>query len=120
MNIKRTKTVHVAWTNTDLTEGKGYSYPLYVCESPETATRLGKGKSVQGSNCTVTPEVAVMLEGKYYWLIPGYVHPESKEDTQARKIREAEETKKEARIAAIERAKALGLSEEDVNILMEK
>jgi hypothetical protein len=31
--IKDTMTVYIAWTNSDLTEGKGTEYPLAICES---------------------------------------------------------------------------------------
>ncbi len=103
-----TKPVWVAWTNTNLTDGYGESYPLCVGESPEVCERLGIKGGVQGSRCHVTKESAVKVNGK--WLIPGRIILEEKVDTTKRKIREAKEK-------AIEEAKALGLSEEQIKAI---
>lgn len=102
------KTVWVAWTNTDLTEGRGHSYPLAVCESPETARRLGKSQGVQGSNCPVREAEAFLIDGK--WVGPFKLHPEAEVDTILRKDREAKE-------AVLKKAKSLGLSEADIELL---
>lgn len=48
-----TKTYYSVYTNSDLTEGRGYHIPLALCESESTAVRLGKKKYVQGSDCPV-------------------------------------------------------------------
>ena len=40
IEIQESKTVFIAWTNTDLTEGRGVQIPLAVCESQTTAKRL--------------------------------------------------------------------------------
>lgn len=47
VEIKETKDVWLTVTNSDLTEGRGRPVILYVCDSPVTAIRLGKKKSVQ-------------------------------------------------------------------------
>lgn len=106
--IQDTKKVWVAWTNTDLTEGRGYLIPLHVCESYETAERLGKRGSVQGSNCGITEELAVKING--HWHAPTVIKSESKEDKDRRKMREDKD-------AAIARAKAAGLSDSDIAAL---
>ena len=104
--VEKTKPIWVAWTNTDLTEGRGWNIPLHIAESPETAARLGRKGSVMGSDCHVTQEIAVQIGGK--WLAPaGRIHTETKEDTAAR-------LKREAREAAIGKAKASGLSDDDI------
>lgn len=63
--IQERQSVWVAWTNSDLTEGRGHCVPMYVCENKATADRLGKGKYVQGTDCPVTEEVAVWIERGY-------------------------------------------------------
>lgn len=108
MEIQETKPVYVAWTNTDLTEGRGLEYPLCVAESMETAQRHGYKKSVQGGNCRVSEETAVKVKG--IWLIPGRILPESQEDLKKRINREEKE-------AVLAKVKSLGLSESEVAVL---
>lgn len=108
MEIEQTKQVWVAWTNTDLTEGRGARFPLFVAESREAAVRLGRGKSVQGSNCSVTEGIAVKIDGQ--WLVPGRVEGESGQDKKDRLRREAKE-------AALEKARAAGLTDLDLAAL---
>ena len=109
VEIQETKTVYVAWTNSDLTEGRGRSIPYCVAETQETAERLGRKKSVQGSDCHVSPTTAVKVN--HTWLIPGIIETETAEDTKRRKRREAGE-------AAAIKAKAAGLSDEDIAALV--
>lgn len=109
IEIQDTKIVYVAWTNTDLTEGRGSSIPLFVTEIPETAYRLGAGKSVMGSPCPVTSEIAIKVKNR--WLIPGQIICSSRED-------ESLKAKRELREAAIDKAKAAGLSDEDIKVLV--
>ncbi len=110
MEIQEIKKVWVAWTNTDCTEGRGRQYPLCVAESLETAKRLGKGGSVQGTDCHTTEGIAVKINGQ--WLVPGHITSESEEDKQLRWRRETRE-------AAVEKAKAAGLSDKDIRSLIE-
>lgn len=109
MEIQDSKTVWVAWTNTDLNEGRGYRVPLIVAESRETATRLGRKGSVQGCDCEVTEVMAVKVNNQ--WLVPGRIAIESDDDRNAR-------MKREAREAAMARAKEAGLSDEDIAALV--
>ncbi len=104
------KDVWVAWTNSDLTEGRGHIKVLAVCEMQATAKRLGAGKSVQGTDCNVTCETAVMLSGIWpcgEWRYPATVIPPTKED-------EARQKKEDARDAALSKAIDLGLSAQDI------
>lgn len=55
MSISNKKTVWVAYTNTDCTEGRGYDIPIAVCELEVTARRLARGRHVQGSDGPVRP-----------------------------------------------------------------
>lgn len=107
--IQDFKPVWVAWTNTDLTEGRGFSVPYAVAESYEAAVRLGRKGSVMGSDCDVSQCLAVKVN--HSWLVPGRIMPENEEDKKLRKAREAKE-------AALEKAKAAGLSEDDIAALI--
>jgi hypothetical protein len=111
MEIQDTKQVWVAWTNTDCTEGRGWIIPKAVCEKKATALRLGKKGSVQGSDCDVE-EVTVVKVGNR-WMVPGNIIAPSKEDLSMQKRIDEKD-------AAIERAKAAGLSDEDLKIIVGK
>lgn len=114
-----TKRVYVVWTNTDLTEGRGFEIPLAVCETEATAIRLGKGKYVQGCDCRVTEFDSVRHGG--YWLAPVNIIQPSKEDTAKQAVITEKRRITAARDAAIEKAKELGLSDSDIAALrMEK
>ena len=107
--IEKEKKVYIPWTNTDLTEGKGYAVPICVCELEPTAERIGKGKSVMGSDAHVTEENAYYIDGKWYAPVQ-IVFPkdEDKEIDEKRKRRQE----------AIEKAKAAGLTEDDIKALV--
>lgn len=114
--VESTMTAYVAWTNTDLTEGKGRGVPLAICKTEATARRLGRKQNVQGCDCEVTPILLYRLPTgnswpPIHWYGPIYLRYPSKED-------EAEQARLDKRAAAIERAKAAGLSEHDLAILM--
>lgn len=106
--IQSRRTVYVAWTNTDLTEGRGYSFPLCVAESKETAERLGRGKYVMGGDCPITQETAYLIDGKL--VGPFRLIFESAGDKVLRQQREAHE-------AALEKARIAGLTDEDIKAL---
>lgn len=109
LTIEETKRVWVAWTNTDLTEGKGCPVVKAVAETPETARRLGHKGSVMGSDCYVSEEIAV--KARNMWLVPGRIVPETDEDKALRLQREARES-------AAAKARAAGLSDEDIAALI--
>ncbi len=104
------KKVWVAWTNSDLTEGRGHRKVLAVCEMEVTAKRLGTGKSVQGTDCTITCETAVTLSGVWpsgEWRYPATVIKPTKEDA-------ARQKKEDARDEALSKAIDLGMSAQDI------
>lgn len=107
--------VFIAWTNTDLTEGRGWEYPLAICELEATANRLGKGNYVQGSDCRVTEFTAVYHGG--YWCAPYRLVAATDEDHRKEAQIADARRRKAARDAAIEKAKQLGLSEDDIAAL---
>lgn len=114
LKIHEQKPVFVAWCNTDLNEGRGTQYPLHVCETPETAHRLGKGQYVQGTDCPVTEVVAVRVrlpgEAPGPWLAPSKINSESREDFRARERREKYES-------ALQRALDAGADPDDIEII---
>lgn len=105
--IKETKQVFVAWTNTDLTEGKGQQVPLVVCELESTAKRMGVRQNVQGCDCDVMADFAFRLEGCYGWYIPGRITAPTAGDISAQKLMDSKRV-------VIEKMRAAGISEEEI------
>jgi hypothetical protein len=108
--ITDAKTVFVAWTNSDLTEGRGYRVPLIVAQTYSTALREGRRGSVMGSDCNVSEEIAVRLAGSGTWFVPGIIHYPTQVDI------EAEKRRNEA-LEAVRKAKAAGLTDKDIETL---
>lgn len=104
-----TKEVWIAWTNTDLTEGKGSAAILAICELEATAHRLGKGKSVQGTNCHVAKGDVLCKRGVWYapWAV---IHRATESDKLA-------QDELDARRAAIAKAKGLGMTREELQAM---
>ncbi len=109
LKITETRTVWVAYTNTDCTEGRGYQVPLAVCESEATARRIGKGRFVMGADCPVETATAVRVD-RGPWLVPGFIQPASEKDKAAQAVIDSQRS-------IVERAKALGLTEEEIKSL---
>ena len=109
-----TKTVWVAYTNTDCTEGRGKDVPIAVCAAEATALRLARKKYVQGSDGPVRPMELLQLDGK--WYVPSaaisVVDP-TREDMAA-------QTAIDARRNAVAKAKAAGLTDADLLALRER
>ena len=106
--VLRTRQVWVAWTNTDLTEGRGNQQPLVVCESQTTAIRLGAKKYIMGTDCPVDLQTAILIKGK--WLVPGVVELPSPADVQ-------QDAKRAEKDAARQRVKDAGVSDADLKTL---
>ena len=113
------KTVWLVWSQTDLTEGKGFRFVKHVCETEATANRLAYKKYVQGSNCPVEKSMAYRLnvgEEKGLmtsWYALSKIERPTKDDlARQKKINELE--------AAVAKAKAAGLTEEDIRALRTK
>jgi len=107
-DIQGEKKVFIAWTNTNLTDGYGHEYPLAVSESEATVTRLGRKGGVQGSQCRVTASLGYKINNVWYY--PGSLKTPTKEDL-------ALDEKRLIRRQAEERARDMGLSEDDISIL---
>jgi hypothetical protein len=105
------ETLWAVSTNSDLTEGRGRQYTAHFCKLRATAIRLAKGQYVQGGNCPVSPVEVLVLDGKR--VLPmsliNVIYP-TKDD-------EVEEMRIAARVAALEKAKAAGLTDDDIKLL---
>ena len=107
------KPIWVAYTNSDCTEGRGYDVPLAVCEIEATARRLGKGKWVQGLDAPIRHLEMRKIDGE--WYVPSCavrIHAPTKDDAKA-------EDAAKRRKAAIDRAKACGLTDDEIRELRE-
>ena len=114
----KTRTIYVAYTNTDRTEGRGQNIPYAFCEAEVTARRLAKGCYVQGSDGPVKPVDLIMVDGKWYAptnLIQ--ILGLSKEDREEQRRLEVERSAKAKVEEAIQKAKAAGLTDEDIEAL---
>lgn len=105
------RTVWVAYTNTDCTEGRGHDVPIAVCATESTAARLAHRRYVQGSNGPVRTAELVKIDGK--WYAPSaainIVEPSSEDLIAQAAI--------DAKRAALAKAKAAGLTDADLAAL---
>ena len=101
----------VAYTNTDCTEGRGRDVAIATCEIEATAVRLARGRYVQGSDGPVRP-IELLFERGQWWVpcsLLNVIAPTS-DDLATQK---ALDNKK----AAITKAKAAGLTDDDLKAL---
>jgi len=106
-----TRTVFVAYTNTDCTEGRGHDVPIAVCEMEITAMRLARHQYVQGSDGPVRKMDLVRIDGK--WFAPGAainILPPTPGDIAAQELLDGKR-------AIIQKAKAAGLSDDEIKAL---
>jgi hypothetical protein len=101
-------TLWAVFCNDDLTEGRGREYVKHFCRLEATAKRLAKRGYVQGTDCPVYPVKALVLDGKH--VLPmsliNIVEPNA-DDARAQLVLEA-------RNAALEKAKSLGLTDDEI------
>lgn len=105
-------TLWAVYTNDDLTEGRGRQFVKHFCKMESTAIRLAKKGYVQGTDCPVEPVDALYVDGKYFLptSILNIVPPSPEDEARQRVI--------DARKLALEKAKALGLSDEEIALLV--
>lgn len=106
-----TRHVYVAYTNTDCTEGRGRDVPIAVCALESTALRLARQRYVQGSDGPVRRIELLKIDG--LWYVPALavdVIEPTKEDEVMQKQRDVKR-------AAIEKARAAGLTDDEINAL---
>lgn len=100
------------YTNDDLTEGRGRQYIKHFCKTRATAVRLAKGGYVMGTDCPVEPVEALFINGMHVLptsFIP-IVYP-SRDD-------EIAQQRMDERRQVLEKAKALGLTDDDIAALV--
>ena len=102
------KKVFVVWTNTDLTEGRGSPMPIAVCQIEATARRVAKGAGVQGTNADVRPFDAILHAN--HWCAPVSFSAPIPQDLEAQR-------RLDAQAAAVAKAMAAGLSDDDIRAL---
>ena len=98
----------VAWTNTDLTEGKGGQLPKAICKIEATARRLGKGGSVQGTDCSIEEVELFLYRGRVY----GPVHV-----TFPTRVEERQQERLDVYESVVAKARELGLDPDELAIL---
>ena len=99
---------YVAWTNTDCPKGKGKIIPIAICKLKATAIRLGKGNGVQGTDCRVSPVKLIRSMDGWYGPI-NLIYPTTEDTARDNKLKISE--------AAIKKAKELGFTKEEIELL---
>jgi hypothetical protein len=109
--MKESKTVWVAYTNTDCTEGRGMDVPIAVCAAEATAIRLARKRYVQGCDGPVRKMDLVKIDGKWFAPYDAIVVIEpTREDV-------ADQDMIDAKRNAMAKAKAAGLTDEELAAL---
>ncbi len=109
--IKEASQQAEAWlveTNTDLTEGRGYQVPLCICEKEATAIRKARRSYVMGTDAPVRKVQIYRIHGAWYG--PINLLPSTPEDDRMQE-------RHDVRRAILEKAKAAGLSDEEIEVL---
>lgn len=117
-NIIEVVKVYVVYTNSDLTEGRGYNYPIYTCLSKTTAKRLASKRGVMGSDADVIESIAIKLDGRKHRFLSDVqvTLPSSTDEEEDKKLQQLKEKAKLAELV-MEKAKSLGLSDEEIKTL---
>lgn len=105
---RETRTVWVAFTNTDCTEGRGVDVPIAVCAIEATARAMARHQYVQGADGPVKPMELVKIDGR--WYAPSaaisIVEPRPGDFAEQRALDEKRE--------AVAKEKAAGLTDADL------
>lgn len=118
MRIEKIKTpVWAVYTNTDLTEGRGIGYALCYCQYEATARRKAKGAGVMGTDCEIKQEDIYNINGVRYFPHGLILTPTKEDIDEENKLREKRKLSEEA-ATALDRARRLGLSEDDINSII--
>ncbi len=64
--MMESRTLYVVFTNTDLTEGRGWQYPIGYSFNEYTALRVAKKKGVMGTDGDVSGYPTLIVDGKEY------------------------------------------------------
>ncbi len=106
----------VVYTNTDLTEGRGYDYPMAICSIEATANRLARGAYIQGTMAPIK-KITIMQNIWGEWVGPIHLIEATKEDLHIQKCIDEENKIIREKQAILEKAKRLGLTDEEIKTL---
>lgn len=118
LKVRDTKEVFAVWTNTDLTEGRGDEFVFAFCEVEATANRLAKGRYVMGTDSRITKAKMLLIDNT--WYAPygnGFItHPTNADIEEEKKLNKEREAKM-LREKILDKARALGLTNEEIAAL---
>lgn len=103
-----TRYAWAVFSNTDRTEGRGREYITCICDVAATAMRKAKGAGVQGMDADVRKIELVKHNNKWYG--PVNIESPTHADIDA-------QVRIEIKNAALEKAKNLGLTDQDIAAL---
>lgn len=119
LNPKCTK-IYIVMSNTDRTEGRGAEYVFGAAEFLSSATRIAKGNYVQGGDCPIFEQDLICIAGVKYLPINSVplVVPTSA-DIEKEKENIEKRKREEHRQNIIRKALDLGLSEDEIVVLLQ-
>lgn len=109
---------YIVLANSDMTEGRGRTYPLAITKILSTAIRLSKGNYAQGTDCPIEEITAFLINDNWYFpsRAVNIVYP-TQEDLQNEEELKAKKEKEEKYKEILLRLRQLGISQEDLNII---
>ena len=108
VGVTEKRIVWVAYTKTNLTEGRGHDVPIAVCAAETTAFRLARKSFAQGGDGPVRTMELVNINGEWYAPIEAIVIVEpNREDIELEAWREA-----------MAKMKAAGLTDAELRALV--
>lgn len=112
MNIKISDShrIFIVFTNSDLTEGRGYPVFVDAFFSETSAKRAAKGIGVQGTDGTIEESIAIYINEQ--WFIPYNIKKPSINDV-------AKDKRKEEIKEVLDKIKSLGLTSKEMELLKE-
>jgi len=105
-----TREVFAVMSNTDLTEGRGNQYVKAYCETSATAKRIGRKGYFQGGDCPIYTKTLFKPDGETQWHGPVKIEAPTDAD---RKV----QVKIDEQNTALEKARASGLSDEEIKLI---
>lgn len=113
-------TVYIVMNNTDLTEGRGDEYVFAVCSNETTAKRIGKENYIQGTDCPIFKYEMPTISGQPYLPFKYVRVTLATSEDLAEEYRLAKlKMRHEFREKTLEKAKALGLTLDEIKIIMD-
>jgi len=101
-------TLYEVSTDSNLTEGRDWKVHVAFCASPTTAKRLARGIGVQGTDGYVDEVTVYYINGR--WHAPIIIKYSSHDDI-------VQDELDNRRQAALEKARAAGLTDEELDLL---